>query len=76
MAFLRAIGIGTLALLAGTGSALAQDDCPSCRSNNFYYILALAIGLFVLFFWWANRNRPPKVSEKSKSEEQPDDKEG
>ncbi len=49
------------------GSALAQDEeCTSCRTNNFYYILVLAIIVFAVFFWWTNRHRVPKEPRQKK----------
>jgi quinol-cytochrome oxidoreductase complex cytochrome b subunit len=72
--FLFAILIAGLIVLNSLGSVAAQtdeEDCPTCRTYNFYYVLIAAIIIFAIFFYWTNRRKAAKTPvEPNKSDEE------
>lgn len=72
----RALALLAIALLLASiipANALAQDDncteddcddCETCRTNNFYYILVSGIIIFLVFFYMRNRKPKAKPAEK------------
>lgn len=64
--FILALAVAALFISMATSVALAQEDecteedCASCRTTNFYYVLIAAIIIFAVFFIWTNRHRVPK----------------
>ncbi|MDD4308115.1 MAG: hypothetical protein PHU53_04835 [Thermoplasmata archaeon] len=65
--------------------ALAQEDdcteedceeCDSCKTTNFYYVLTAAIIIFAIFFYWTNRHRIPKKPVEAEKSDDPGQREG
>lgn len=77
MVFVLLIGI--------SAPALAQDDdcteedceeCDSCKTTNFYYVLTAAIIIFAIFFYWTNRHKIPKKPAEPEKPDEPAQREG
>lgn len=76
--------VGTL-MLSVSAPALAQEDdcteedceeCDSCKTTNFYYVLTAAIIIFAIFFYWTNRHRIPKQPVETEKSDEPVQREG
>ncbi len=58
-----AIVLVSLLLLGSLGTAAAQEgescdeDCVTCRNNNFYYVIIVGLVIFTVFFYLRNRDK-------------------
>jgi quinol-cytochrome oxidoreductase complex cytochrome b subunit len=74
------LAVTCLLLVGMPASALAQEncteeDCATCRTNNFYYVLISVLIIFAVFFYLTNWRRGPKEPE-AKNGEEPVQREG